>query len=142
MYGDSTVRPGGKALNFYTTQRVRLKNVAKVNQVKDDDGKVIGHKVPFFVDRNKCQSPFVEGLVTIRYGYGIWEAYDLLKVANDLAIIEVKGKSRIVMPEEFHQFSDKLKTSEFQKNVVAILDQNPDALSLLRNMVRDCIGAL
>ena len=53
MYGDPATTPGGKAVAFYATQRIRLKTPTKADMITVADGAVIGKLINYKVIKNK-----------------------------------------------------------------------------------------
>lgn len=93
-YGKGDVRPGGKALDFWCDQRIKL-TTNKAEQIKcEDTGKVIGHNAKFSVVKNSMSAPFVEDKFPIIYGEGISEDLELADLAVR-AILEPDGKKYI-----------------------------------------------
>jgi len=135
MFGDNTALPGGMAMGFYAVQRIQLGEIYKKNYITEDDGRVVGQWVDFFVKKNKCAAPYVKGRFPIRFGYGVWSSLDALTTCIQFGIIEARDRGRIVMPEAMAKFDPPFKcdgeTSVFQSQVVTWLDDNPEAVSVL-----------
>ncbi len=60
MFGNPETTPGGRALKFYASVRLRVGKVANSNIKKTIDGKprIVGHKVKIEVKKNKVAPPF------------------------------------------------------------------------------------
>lgn len=135
QYGDNKTTPGGWAVKFYSNQRIWLKQPPKANFIKDEEDNLVGMKVPFKVEKNKCIAPYVEGEIPIKFGYGIWEAYDLVNIATMLGVLEKPNRGRIMVPEFLGEFNPPFKTDgtagAFVKHVTEFLDHSPEARAAL-----------
>ena len=88
MFGDNITVPGGKALPFASSIRVRLSSGSKV---KDKDENVIGINVVANVIKNKISNPFRKCEFRIHFGEGIKEDEEILAVLEKAGEIEVDG---------------------------------------------------
>lgn len=70
MYGDPDVAPGGKALPFHSSIRIKL---IGGTQVKDADGEVVGINVKAKTIKNKVAPPFRSVDFVIMFGRGVFE---------------------------------------------------------------------
>jgi recombination protein RecA len=70
MHGDPQVTPGGKAVPFHASVRVRL---SSGQQVKDAKGNVIGIHVIATIKKNRMAAPFRKCMFDIIFGKGIVE---------------------------------------------------------------------
>jgi len=79
MYGDPTTTPGGKAIPFHSSVRIKL---GAGQQIKDKRGNIAGINVRAKTIKNKVSAPFRECLFEIHFGKGIYEheqVFDVLR---------------------------------------------------------------
>lgn len=87
MYGPAQTTPGGKALKFYATQRLELKNKGQIKEGED----VIGFKQHINVVKNKIAPPFKWIQNEIVYGIGVDTLTGLMDALIFNEIIEKAG---------------------------------------------------
>jgi len=87
-FGDKWIVPGGKALPFACSVRVRLANLGKLT--KSDD--VIGMKAQAQVIKNRCGPNYRTAAFEIHYDSGIQDLASWLKFMKDYGIITGDGR--------------------------------------------------
>ena len=80
--------PGGEALAFYASMRVRFK-VRKI--FKTSSGQRIGHRIHTEITKNKVAPPYTKAEFDIKYTEGLDTITDLLETALSLGVIYKKG---------------------------------------------------
>ena len=87
MYGPTETTSGGKALKFYSTQRLEIKNRGKLKEGDD----VIGFKQEINIVKNKIAPPFKKVSYELIYGEGIDKDADFVKALFFEEILIKKG---------------------------------------------------
>ena len=92
MYGDPTTTPGGKAIPFHSSVRIKL---GAGQQIKDKKGNIVGINVSAKTIKNKVAPPFRTCNFEIHFGKGIFEheqMFDVLRrFCKDSGPIDYKG---------------------------------------------------
>jgi len=141
MYGDPTTTPGGKAIPFHSSVRIKL---GAGQQITNKDKEVIGINVSAKTIKNKVAPPFRTVNFEIHFGVGIKEheqMFDLLrkhgKTETDTKIIEMSGAGawkkltvfsrdtgEVLVEKKFYKadFGDIISDPEYSEYVEAMLN--------------------
>lgn len=131
MFGDDTITPGGKALQFAVSQRVKVhRKAAKSSQIKWDDGELIWSDVTCTVIKNKVAPPFKEAQFDILYWQGVDKVTDVLNVAKIYWIYE----GRWIMNGQ--------KIANNHADVIQYYKDNVDKLEELKEIVVNTIESI
>lgn len=97
MFGDPLTTPGGMAIPFHASIRLRLNGGSAV---KDKDGNAVGIKVSVTSIKNKVAQPFRKVEFEIMFGYGIVENESLFDTLRshcaDAGAVVRNGKKYII----------------------------------------------
>lgn len=85
MYGSPEYTPGGKAIKFYASIRVR---VSRDGSPEEDAG-MVPTKAKFV--KNKCAMPFTTAEFEIKFGRGIDDNASIADMAIEMGLFEKKG---------------------------------------------------
>ena len=92
MYGDPTDTPGGRAVKFYASQRIRLQKPGKAQTLTDADGERIGVVIRYKVVKNKVAPDGVEGEFPILFQNGIFREQELVTKCCNFGVLRMGGK--------------------------------------------------
>lgn len=112
MYGDPETTPGGEALRFYASLRLRISQVSgKANRGITKDGEEIGIRSNVLVKKSRFGPPYKETILSIYYGDDKPHPLDMLiDLAMSNKIIKsrtkkVKGTSKNAEEEDVQVFT-------------------------------------
>lgn len=92
MYGDPTDTPGGRAVKFYASQRIRLQKPGKAQILTDADGERIGVVIRYKVVKNKLAPDGCEGEFPILFKNGIFREQELITKCCNFGVLRLGGK--------------------------------------------------
>lgn len=87
MFGSNETTPGGKALKFYSSVRIKIQKIATIK----DEGLECGNRVRMQVVKNKCAPPFRVAEADLIFGEGIDKIIDIIEFAAENDIISKNG---------------------------------------------------
>jgi len=121
MFGNPEVTSGGKALPFYSSQRVQI---AKIGAIKKGD-KHMGHRTRCKVVKNKIAAPARECEFDVLHGLGINRTGEVLDVAVEIGAIDKKGA--------WYAY-DGNNVGQGRDATIEWLNQNPDAIDQIEEL--------
>jgi recombination protein RecA len=142
MYGDPTTTPGGKAIPFHSSVRIKL---GAGQQITNKDKEIVGIHVRAKTIKNKVSAPFRECMFEIHFGKGIVEheqIFDVLRkhgpeVMGD-NVVEIAGNGawktltvhnektgEVLVEKKFYKadFGEVLRDPQYVKYCNFLLDQ-------------------
>lgn len=122
MFGNPETTPGGHALKFYSSVRMRTSQAAKIQRGDE----IIGNRVKVKIVKNKVAPPFREAEFDIIYNYGIAKTTDLIKAAEKCGVIERRGA---------HYQWGEVKLGQGLEQAKALLDEHPEYQIEIRKQV-------
>lgn len=121
MFGNPEVTPGGRALKFYSSVRL---DVRQTEKIKEAD-KIIGARVRVKVVKNKVAPPFKEASFVLIHGEGINKEADLLDLAINYVIVQKSGGWYLFGNEKLGQGWENSKVFlKEHKDIFAKVEQN------------------
>lgn len=122
MYGSPETTPGGRALKFFASVRMR---VSRGEAIKNGTEQV-GNRVKVNIIKNKVAPPFREAECDLIYGKGLSKFGDILDLAVQKSLIQ-KGGAWFTVGDERFQGRD---------NTRAYLEANPEVAYTLEQQIR------
>lgn len=115
MFGNPETTTGGNALKFYSSVRMDIRAIDKINGTTDDGKEITGRRVRVKVIKNKVAPPFKQAEFDIMFNEGISTSGDLLDTAVDQKIVTKSGA--------FYTYKTT-KIGQGRENAKVFLDQN------------------
>ena len=91
MFGNPETTTGGNALKFYSSVRLDIRRIDKINTGTGEDKEISGNKVRVKVVKNKIAPPFKQAEFDIMFNEGISQSGDLLDTAVKKGVITKSG---------------------------------------------------
>lgn len=133
MFGNPETTTGGNALKFYSSVRMDIRSIGKIENGTGADKVVNGNRVRVKVVKNKIAPPFRIAEFDIMYNRGISFTGDLIDLATKYEITRKSGA--------FYSYKE-LKLGQGRENVKDFLNQNDKVLKELEKDVRTHISSL
>ena len=127
MFGNPETTPGGRALKFYSSQRLEIRRITTIKNGTDP----VGNRVRVKVVKNKVAPPFKMAEFDIMYGQGISYIGDVLELAVTGDIVQKMGA--------WYAYKDE-KIGQGRENTKAFLKENHDLLSDIVKQVKGFMG--
>src|ERR687887_2513935 len=128
MFGSPETQPGGRALKFYSSQRLDIRRIETLKEGVE----AVGNRVRVKVVKNKVAPPFRQAEFDIEYGVGISSEGCVLDLALEHDIVQKSGS--------FFSYGDE-RIGQGRGNVKAYLRENPAIAKELERKIYDTIGA-
>lgn len=128
MYGNPETTTGGKALPFYSSQRIRMSRGKPITEGKN----TIGITLKFKIVKNKIAPPFAEGETVLSYGHGINLAAEIVLVGPDYGIITKNGNT-------LYETETGEKLGVGRAKATATIESDPSILVRLRKALKKSI---
>jgi len=123
MFGNPETTPGGRALKFYSSQRLEIRRITTIKYGTDP----VGNRVRVKVVKNKVAPPFKMAEFDIMYGQGISYIGDVLDLAVTGDIVQKMGA--------WYSYKDE-KIGQGRENTKAFFEENHDLLSDIVKQVK------
>lgn len=126
MFGNPETTTGGRALKFYSSVRIDMRNIGAI-KIGD---KVIGNRVRAKVVKNKVAPPFRNAEFEIIHGEGISREGNLLELGMESEVLTKSGSSIIFGTEKLGQGIESAR--EYLKN-------NPKACNEIEKKIKEAL---
>ncbi len=113
MFGSPETQPGGRALKFYSSQRLDIRRIETLKEGTE----AVGNRVRVKVVKNKVASPFKQAEFDIEYGVGVSHEGGLLDLALEHELIQKSGS--------FFSYGE-LRLGQGRNNTKQFLAENPE----------------
>lgn len=127
MFGSPVTTPGGKALKFYSSMRIKLNRIKTLKQGED----CIGTRIKAKIAKSKVSPPFKTAEFEIYFDEGVSTASDVLTMGLTHGIIDQKGRT----------FSFKDEKLGVGRDLVRIfLKDHPDYIARIQKQILNLLG--
>lgn len=105
VFGSPETTTGGMAIKFFSSVRVEVRRIGRVEAGEN----VVGNRTRAKVVKNKCAAPFNEAEFDIRWGIGIDALGDLIDVAESCGAVQKNGAHYAFGGKTFAQGREKAR---------------------------------
>src|SRR5437868_9738323 len=127
MFGSPETQPGGRALKFYSSQRLDIRRIETLK----DGVEAVGNRVRVKVVKNKVAAPFRQAEFDIEYGQGISSEGCLIDLGLEHDLVQKSGSF-------FSYGSERL--GQGRNNAKAYLRVNPAMAKAIEEKVYEAVG--
>jgi len=127
MFGSPETQPGGRALKFYSSQRLDIRRIETLKEGTE----AVGNRVRVKVVKNKVAAPFRQAEFDIEYGAGISSEGCILDLGIEHDIVQKSGS--------FFSYGDE-RLGQGRNNVKAYLRENPEKLREIEAKIYEALG--
>ncbi|MGI9080878.1 MAG: recombinase RecA [Thermoleophilaceae bacterium] len=127
MFGSNETQPGGRALKFYSSQRLDIRRIETLKEGTE----AVGNRVRVKVVKNKVAAPFRQAEFDIEYGAGISSEGCILDLGIEHGIVQKSGS--------FFSYGDE-RLGQGRNNAKGYLRENPDKAKEIEAKVYEALG--
>ncbi|MDX6607412.1 MAG: recombination protein RecA [Solirubrobacterales bacterium] len=127
MFGSPETQPGGRALKFYSSQRLDIRRIETLKEGTE----AVGNRVRVKVVKNKVASPFRQAEFDIEYGTGISKEGGLIDMALEHDLIQKSGS--------FFSYGET-RLGQGRNNTKEFLRDNPELAAELERKIYEKLG--
>jgi recombination protein RecA len=142
---ESFTTPGGHALRFYSSIRMKLRYAGKLEEKKDtsgmlEQGKRYGQRVEIVNVKNKVSTPFLKGVThflfpSAKHSGGFSEVHDVIDLLTKAKRIAVSGQTIVYKGLNIPEWSCSGTKDEIGEQFVANVEVMKDAKALIHSML-------
>ena len=127
LFGSPETQPGGRALKFYSSQRLDIRRIETLKEGTE----AVGNRVRVKVVKNKVAAPFRQAEFDIEYGAGISSEGCILDLGIENGIVQKSGS--------FFSYGDE-RLGQGRSNAKGYLRENPDKAKEIEAKVYEVLG--
>src|SRR5215218_5517140 len=127
MFGSPETQPGGRALKFYSSQRL---DIRRIGSIKDKE-LLVGNKTRAKIVKNKVAAPFKQAEFDIMFNVGIDHYGIVVDMAVENDVINKSGA--------WFSYGD-VRLGQGRENAKAFLQENTDLAVEIEARVKDVLG--
>jgi recombination protein RecA len=127
MFGSPETQPGGRALKFYSSQRLDIRRIETLKEGVE----AVGNRVRVKVVKNKVAAPFRQAEFDIEYGMGISGEGCILDLGLEHNIVSKSGS--------FFSYGDT-RLGQGRGNAKGFLRENPQMAREIELKVYEAVG--
>src|SRR5438309_11232503 len=127
MFGSPETQPGGRALKFYSSQRLDIRRIETLKEGVE----AVGNRVRVKVVKNKVAAPFRQAEFDIEYGQGISSEGCILDLGIEHNLVQKSGS--------FFSYGDE-RLGQGRNNVKGYLRENPAVTKELEQKIYAAVG--
>jgi recombination protein RecA len=127
QFGSPETQPGGRALKFYSSQRLDIRRIETLKEGTE----AVGNRVRVKVVKNKVAAPFRQAEFDIEYGTGISNEGCLLDLALEHDLVQKSGS--------FFSYGE-LRLGQGRNNTKQYLAENPETAREIEAKLADALG--
>jgi recombination protein RecA len=126
-FGSPETQPGGRALKFYSSQRLDLRRIETLKEGTE----AVGNRVRVKVVKNKVAAPFRQAEFDVEYGVGVSKEGCLIDLGLEHDLIQKSGS--------FFSYGD-LRLGQGRSNAKAYLAEHPELADEIEAKVYASLG--
>src|SRR5947209_11237294 len=127
MFGSPETQPGGRALKFYSSQRLDIRRIETLKEGTE----AVGNRVRVKVVKNKVAAPFRQAEFDIEFGKGISTSGCLIDLGLEHNVVTKSGS--------FFSYKDE-RLGQGRGNAKAYLDERPEMAQAIQEQVYAALG--
>src|SRR4051812_28560035 len=127
MFGSPETQPGGRALKFYSSQRIDIRRIETLKEGTE----AVGNRVRAKIVKNKVAAPFRQAEFDIEYGVGISSEGCLVDLGIEHGIVQKSGA--------FFSY-DGERLGQGRNNAKGFLRENPGTARAIEEKIYAVLG--
>jgi recombination protein RecA len=127
MFGSNETQPGGRALKFYSSQRIDIRRIETLKEGTE----AVGNRVRAKIVKNKVAPPFRQAEFDIEYGVGISSEGCLIDLGIEHGIVQKSGA--------FFSY-DGERLGQGRNNAKGFLRENPETARAIEEKIYGALG--